>query len=142
MNTLFKKIQQFDFKKHWKWFLIPLGISILISTTIVAISYIKTAKISRNFEFNEKFKIKTENIFPELNVLDYYPYVEYVDNKLVLGDKLIAAVISDLIARLNSSKGDLEFAYDKISSTKIIFYINWIDTEGNKVEKNFGLELN
>lgn len=72
-------------------------------------------------------QIMADDFFPKLYAEDYYPYVEF-DNKAkpIISDQFIMKVISDVVDRVSSSKGKIEFSVNSFSDRIIDFNFQWI----------------
>ena len=100
----------------------------LLATIFIATSCSNVKNIENN-NSNEPIineEINENNFFPILYQEDYYNYIEFNKNaKPVIGDKFIMKVIEDVVSRVASSKGIIEFSVIKYSEAIVDFNFKW-----------------
>lgn len=134
-------------KNKFKWILFSF---ILVSSAAASGYFIikqnkkEIVKEIKPVETKEKIELKLSpsDIFPEIDSRDYYDFLEYSDNNIIIGDKLISNIIKDIITRLKVSYGDIEFYFDRKSNYEGTLYLNWISPNNEKISKNFQISLN
>lgn len=136
------------FHNKFKWIVLSI---ILISGAVASGYFImnqkhKTEIVTSNemVEQDKKIEVKLSpsDIFPEIDPRDYYDFLEYDDNNIIIGDKLISNIVKDVITRLKVSYGDIEFYYERKSNYDGILHFNWISANKEKISKSFQISLN
>lgn len=101
----------------------------LLTTIFIATSCSNVKNIENNNSdkpiISEEI-INEDNFFPILYQEDYYEYIEFNKNaKPIIGDKFIMKVIEDVVSRVASSKGIIEFSVIKYSDSIVDFNFKW-----------------
>ncbi len=101
-------------------------IVVIASVSCSNVSDINNLPIISDSNYDENF-ISADDFFPKLYSEDYYDYVEF-DNKSkpIIGDKFIMKVINDVITRVSSSSGSIEFYVDILSNQMVDFHFRWL----------------
>lgn len=97
-------------------------IVVITSVSCSNVSDINNLPVISDSNYDENF-ISADDFFPKLYSEDYYDYVEF-DNKSkpIIGDKFIMKVINDVITRVSSSSGSIEFYVDILSNQMVDFH--------------------
>ncbi len=100
-------------------------IVVIASVSCSNVSDINNLPVISDSNYDENF-ISADDFFPKLYSEDYYDYVEF-DNKSkpIIGDKFIMKVINDVITRVSSSSGSIEFYVDILSNQMVDFHFRW-----------------
>lgn len=101
-------------------------IVVIASVSCSNVSDINNPPVISDSNYDENF-ISADDFFPKLYSEDYYDYVEF-DNKSkpIIGDKFIMKVINDVITRVSSSSGSIEFYVDILSNQMVDFHFCWL----------------
>ena len=100
----------------------------LLTTIFIATSCSNVKNIENNNSDKPIIseEINEDNFFPILYKEDYYEYIQFNKNaKPVIGDKFIMKVIEDVVSRVASSKGIIEFSVIKYSEAIVDFNFKW-----------------
>jgi hypothetical protein len=65
---------------------------------------------------------KDKEVFPIIKQSDFYHLIEFENGKPFIGDKMMAAIIKDVITRLGSVNGDIHFYITENSITEKTIY--------------------
>ena len=112
---------KFVYKKHF----LLLNLSIVCSfIPILTITSCKNeSKPVEPDDKNEDVTIENaDQFFPKINVKDYYNLIEFKEHLPTITDKLKVKVIQDVVDRVASSLGEINFNIEEISEQKIIFH--------------------
>ena len=126
---------KFVYKKHF----LLLNLSIVCSfIPILTITSCKNeSKPVEPDDKNEDVTIENaDQFFPKINVKDYYNLIEFKEHLPTITDKLKVKVIQDVVDRVASSLGEINFNIEEISEQKIIFHFKWVYNE-NTLYKNY-----
>ncbi|MGL6125433.1 MAG: MHO_1590 family protein [Metamycoplasmataceae bacterium] len=85
--------------------------------------------------------IDENNIFPEIDSKDFYNLIEFENGRPFIGDKMMAAIIKDIITRLGSVDGDLSFYIVEDSAIKKTIYFKWV-FEKKELKKTYIISIN
>lgn len=102
---------------------------VISSVSCSNVNNVNNLPIINDSDYEDNF-IGANDFFPQLFSKDYYNYVEF-DNKSkpIIGDQFIMKVINDVITRVSSSSGSIEFYVDILSKQMVDFHFRW--TYGN-----------
>ncbi|WP_406602262.1 MHO_1590 family protein [Metamycoplasma sualvi] len=122
------KIKRIIIKKRVINLLVAIYSFVIVVVSSVSCSNvndINNLPIIGDSNYEDNF-IGANDFFPQLYSEDYYDYVEFDDkSKPVIGDKFIMKVINDVITRVSSSSGLIEFYVDILSNQMIDFHFRW-----------------
>lgn len=66
-----------------------------------------------------------DQFFPQIDPKDYYDLIEFKEHKPIISKKLKAKVIQDVISRVASNQGEINFNIEDVSEQKCIFHFQW-----------------
>ncbi len=82
-----------------------------------------------------------KEVFPVIKASDFYHLIEFEDGKPFIGDKMMSAIIKDVITRLGSVDGDINFYIIKNSNLQKTIYFKWIYKE-KEIKKTYIISIN
>ncbi|MGL5643358.1 MAG: MHO_1590 family protein [Metamycoplasmataceae bacterium] len=89
----------------------------------------------------EEPPINENDIFPEINAKDFYNLIEFENGLPFIGDKMMAAIIKDIVTRLGSVDGNLAFYIIENSQVEKTIYFKWIHDE-KELKKTYIITIN
>ncbi|MBN0919314.1 MHO_1590 family protein [[Mycoplasma] gypis] len=84
--------------------------------------------------------ITSENIFPSVQISDYYSLIRVENNVPVINNDMIAYIIQDIIKRLSVNYGDIDVGYFQPTKQQLEIKFIW-KFEGTKVLKNYSFKI-
>ncbi|UVD81837.1 hypothetical protein NV226_00825 [Mycoplasma iguanae] len=140
LNKLKYAWQKINLAKKWKMLLLVSLIIGLVPITFVTIELIKKNQTEKYSLFDDKQKLTETVVFPKIDISDFYDYLEYKGNKLLISDNFIAAIIQETIKTMNKTTGKITFNYKKINDQSVEFHFKWTDQNLSEVN-NFQIDL-
>ncbi|MGL5205811.1 MAG: MHO_1590 family protein [Metamycoplasmataceae bacterium] len=89
----------------------------------------------------EEPSIDENDIFPEIDSKDFYNLIEFENGLPFIGDKMMAAIIKDIVNRLGSAEGNLAFYIIENSKVEKTIYFKWINGE-KELKKTYIISIN
>ena len=116
--------------------------SIIPISLVTSCSSVKNSTSDNEINDSTPDKVTDANdFFPDLYVDDYYDYVEFDnDANPVIGDKFIMKVIEDVVSRVSSSTGEIQFSVVRYSDSVVDFNFKWI-SDNVTLYKTYTFEL-
>lgn len=72
------------------------------------------------FKFNN-----ADDFFPKMNIKDYYDFLDFENHVPIITEKLKLNFVRDVIRRVATSRGDINFYIEETSKQKVTFYFKW-----------------
>ncbi|MDK2819240.1 MAG: hypothetical protein KFW07_00225 [Mycoplasmataceae bacterium] len=119
-----------------------ITISSIISSYFIYLKYFKKEKSEEKILPPEKEDEKEDTeIFPEIKSIDFYDLIDFENGSPIIGDRMIAAIIKDIVTRLGTSLGDISFYItEKTNREKLIFF-KWINDK-KELKKTYIISIN
>ncbi|QJG67083.1 MHO_1590 family protein [Mycoplasma phocoenae] len=75
-------------------------------------------------------ELTADNIFPTVDITDYYSKIKIRNNKAIINDDMIAFIIQDIIKKMAVNQGDINVGYFQENEQKLELKFVW--TSNNK----------
>ncbi|MGL5732739.1 MAG: MHO_1590 family protein [Metamycoplasmataceae bacterium] len=141
-TNFFSKLRIINSKK-----IMMISLPILIVGSSIG-SYFLFTNINKNNENDDVFipdveepPINENDIFPEIDSKDFYNLIEFENALPFIGDRMLAAIIKDIVTRLGSVDGNLAFYIIENSPIEKIIYFKWIHEE-KELKKTYIISIN
>ena len=79
---------------------------------------------------------ESQAVFPIIKSSDFYHLIEFENGKAFIGNKMMAAIIKDIVTRLGTVNGDIKFYIKENSSVEKRIYFKWIYQE-KEIKKTY-----
>lgn len=121
-----------------------ITVSAIISSYFIYTKYFKNSKEEEKIlppENEDEKNNQDFEIFPEIKSVDFYDLIDFENGAPVIGDRMLAAIIKDIVTRLGVSQGDMSFyIIEKTNWEKLIFF-KWIHDK-KEIEKTYIISIN
>ena len=84
---------------------------------------------------------ESQAVFPIIKSSDFYHLIEFENGKAFIGNKMMAAIIKDIVTRLGTVNGDIKFYIKENSSVEKMIYFKWIYQE-KEIKKTYIILIN
>lgn len=140
MKKIKEKIQKLS--KKTKIIIFSIVISIVTLSALLGMTFFflnKDKKTNNDAQF--VYKLKADDIFPQINYRDYYHLIEIENQKPIISENMISTFIKDIISKLGVSYGDIDFNFWKENPQSVYVEFIW-NYQDEKISKNYHLKLN
>ena len=84
---------------------------------------------------------ENKDVFPIIKSSDFYHLIEFENGKPFIGNKMMAAIIKDIVTRLGTVNGDIKFYIKENSGVEKIIYFKWVYQE-KEIKKTYIILIN